>query len=141
MICIELLAEDLTCSDSDDIFCVGLIRCCSVSILSSIEPITSTLEAIIFESRTPLMNVRIPVSLAPGIEGSRWPFNSQSEELFAFPNRCFRRYQYPARSFFSRCFRACRPKIERKAVIETIITAILASVSNQNTFHCMSIFL
>lgn len=126
-------------SDSDDIFWVTWIRC-SISTLSSLALITSTLEAIIFAPLLARIEVRIPVSVAPGTEGSWWSFNSDSDLLFAFLIRKFRRSEYH-RAFCSRDFSAFRPRSERTAVMETMITAIVASISCQNNAQCTSIFL
>lgn len=131
--------ENLTASDSDEVFCMPLTWCSSTCIVPFVEEVIKSAEALFFEYRWPRIKVRIPVNVALGMEGSWPPSNSGSERLAPFLSKAIRRTEYQACAFFSREWRAFMPSSARKAVKDTVMTEIDASTCWKNTCHSTSI--
>lgn len=85
----------------------------------------------------PLMNVRIPVKVAPGRDGSCWNLDSSRVVFLKYlASSCWRCENQDLSSFFfSRAFRALMPSRERKAVTDTVIIATAASIWCQKNIH------
>ncbi len=90
--------------------------------------------------RLPLINVRIPVKVARGKDGSCWDLESSCvvflKSLACSCGRC--ENQNLSSIFFSRAFRALIPSRPRNVVGDTIIIATAPSIWCQNTNHTMS---
>ncbi len=80
----------------------------------------------------PLMNVCMPVKVAPGMDGNCPRSDTFCGVFLKYPTNTFDRF------LFSRAFWALMPSKDRNAVTESIITAIAASMLSQNSSHTMS---
>lgn len=88
----------------------------------------------------PLINVRIPVKVASGMDGSYWDLDSSCVVFLKYlASSCGRRKNQDLSSnFFSRAFRALITSRDRNVVRDTIIIAAAPSIWCQNTKHTKS---
>lgn len=130
-------------SDSDDNWWVTLISWLS-KLPSAPSPASfdSWLIPIALESSqflSPRITVHIPVNVPAGMDGSCSTTDLSCGVFLKCLVSSFWRYENQDRSLFLRAFRALIPSRERNAVMETIITAAVASTSCQNISHWTSI--